>query len=118
MATVAKQDMRHKSKVVVDGTDRAPARSMLRAVGLQDDDFKKPFVAVANLASDVTPCNLHLARLSQKVKHGGRRRHAPRGAQLRSGARRHGRRLEGAAGALAAGVRVVGRAIGSGLAAR
>jgi dihydroxy-acid dehydratase len=67
-----KQDLRHKSKVVVDGADRAPARSMLRAVGLQDDDFKKPFVAVANLASDVTPCNVHLDRLAQKVKQGVR----------------------------------------------
>ena len=72
MATEAKQDLRHKSKVVVDGADRAPARSMLRAVGLQDDDFKKPFVAVANLASDVTPCNVHLDRLAQKVKQGVR----------------------------------------------
>jgi dihydroxy-acid dehydratase len=45
---------------------------MLRAVGLQDDDFKKPFVAVANLASDVTPCNVHLDRLAQKVKQGVR----------------------------------------------
>ena len=72
MATEAKQDLRHKSKVVVDGPDRAPARSMLRAVGLQDDDFKKPFVAVANLASDVTPCNVHLDRLAQKVKQGVR----------------------------------------------
>jgi dihydroxy-acid dehydratase len=72
MATKAKQDLRHKSKVVVDGPDRAPARSMLRAVGLQDDDFEKPFVAVANLASDVTPCNVHLDRLAQKVKQGVR----------------------------------------------
>ena len=72
MATEVKQDLRHKSKVVVDGADRAPARSMLRAVGLQDDDFKKPFVAVANLASDVTPCNVHLDRLAQKVKQGVR----------------------------------------------
>jgi len=72
MATEAKQDLRHKSKVVVDGPDRAPARSMLRAVGLQDDDFEKPFVAVANLASDVTPCNVHLDRLAQKVKQGVR----------------------------------------------
>ena len=70
MATEAKQDLRHKSRVVVDGIDRAPARSMLRAVGLKDDDFEKPFVAVANLASDVTPCNVHLDRLAQKVKQG------------------------------------------------
>ena len=70
MATETISMLRHKSHVVVDGPDRAPARSMLRAVGLQDDDFKKPFVAVANLASDVTPCNVHLDRIAQKVKQG------------------------------------------------
>ena len=43
MATETISMLRHKSHVVVDGPDRAPARSMLRAVGLQDDDFKKPF---------------------------------------------------------------------------
>lgn len=62
--------LRHKSRVVVDGPDRAPARSMLRAVGLKDEDFQKPFVAVANLASDVTPCNVHLDRIAQAVKQG------------------------------------------------
>ena len=62
--------LRHKSRVVVDGPDRAPARSMLRAVGLKDEDFEKPFVAVANLASDVTPCNVHLDRIAQAVKQG------------------------------------------------
>lgn len=72
MSTETRQDPRHKSKVVVDGPDRAPARSMLRAVGLQDDDFNKPFVAIANLASDVTPCNVHLDRLAHKVKQGVR----------------------------------------------
>ena len=62
--------LRRKSSVVVDGPDRAPARSMLRAVGLKDEDFEKPFVAVANLASDVTPCNVHLDRIAQAVKQG------------------------------------------------
>ena len=62
--------LRRKSSVVVDGPDRAPARSMLRAVGLKDADFEKPFVAVANLASDVTPCNVHLDRIAQAVKQG------------------------------------------------
>ena len=41
MATDTQQDIRHKSRVVVDGPDRAPARSMLRAVGLKDEDFDK-----------------------------------------------------------------------------
>ena len=53
-----------------DGPDRAPARAMLRAVGLTDEDMDKPFVAVGNLASDVTPCNVHLTRLADKVKEG------------------------------------------------
>ena len=70
MATEVKSNLRHKSHVVVDGPSRAPARSMLRAVGLKDEDFEKPFVAIANLASDVTPCNVHLDRLAQKVKQG------------------------------------------------
>ncbi len=70
MATDTISRLRHKSHVVVDGPDRAPARSMLRAVGLKDEDFEKPFVAVANLASDVTPCNVHLDRIAQKVKQG------------------------------------------------
>ena len=61
-----------KSKVVTQGDDRAPARSMLRAVGLTDEDMNKPFIGIANLASDVTPCNVHLDRIAQKVKIGVR----------------------------------------------
>ena len=70
MATETKLNLKRKSHVVSDGPDRAPARSMLRAVGLKDEDMDKPFVSVANLASDVTPCNVHLDRLAQKVKQG------------------------------------------------
>ena len=44
-----------KSKVVTQGDDRAPARSMLRAVGLTDEDMNKPMIGIANFASDVTP---------------------------------------------------------------
>ena len=61
-----------KSKVVTQGYDRAPARSMLRAVGLTDEDMNKPFIGIANLASDVTPCNVHLDRIAQKAKIGVR----------------------------------------------
>lgn len=72
MATNAKDLslLKHKSGIVSLGPDRAPARSMLRAVGLNDDDMEKPFVAVSNLASDVTPCNVHLTRIADKVKEG------------------------------------------------
>ena len=45
-------------------------RDRLRAVGLDDEDMEKPFIAVANLASDVTPCNVHLTRIAEKVKEG------------------------------------------------
>ncbi|PZC43514.1 MAG: dihydroxy-acid dehydratase [Chloroflexi bacterium] len=62
--------LKHKSAKVSLGPDRAPARSMLRAVGLTDEDMEKPFIAVANLASDVTPCNVHLTRIADKVKEG------------------------------------------------
>ena len=72
MATDTKNQLKRKSHVVTDGPDRAPARSMLRAVGLNDDDMNKPFVAIGNLASDVTPCNVHLDRLARKVKEGVR----------------------------------------------
>ena len=71
--TTTKADLKHKSRIVTDGVDRAPARAMLRAVGLNDEDMNKPFVAVANLASDVTPCNVHLDRVAQAVKVGVRR---------------------------------------------
>ena len=62
--------LKHKSAKVSLGPDRAPARSMLRAVGLDDEDMEKPFIAVANLASDVTPCNMHLTRIADKAKEG------------------------------------------------
>ena len=72
MTTKSKSQLKKKSHVVSDGPDRAAARAMLRAVGLKDEDMDKPFIAVANLASDVTPCNVHLDRLAKKVKEGVR----------------------------------------------
>ncbi len=53
------------SSIVVDGDDRAPNRSMLRAVGFQDQDFEKPQVAVCSAWSMVTPCNAHLDELGK-----------------------------------------------------
>ena len=64
--------MKHHSKEITEGPERAPARSYLRAMGLTDDDIAKPFVAIANLASDVTPCNVHLDRFAQAAKEGVR----------------------------------------------
>ena len=64
--------MKHHSKEITEGPARAPARAMLRSMGLTDDDIAKPFVAIANLASDVTPCNVHLDRFAQAAKEGVR----------------------------------------------
>jgi dihydroxy-acid dehydratase len=52
--------------------ERAPARAMLRAVGMTDDDFAKPQVAVASSWNEVTPCNLPLDRLAKHAKEGVR----------------------------------------------
>lgn len=58
------------SSAVVDGNDRAPARSMLRAVGFTDADFQKPQIAVAGSPSDLTPCNMHLDELAEHATTG------------------------------------------------
>ncbi|MEQ9824005.1 MAG: dihydroxy-acid dehydratase [Puniceicoccaceae bacterium] len=54
----------HSSKVV-DGTDRAPARAMLRATGFKDADFAKPQIGIASTWSDLTPCNMHIDELAR-----------------------------------------------------
>jgi dihydroxy-acid dehydratase len=63
-------DVRHKSRVIHDGPNRAPARAMLRAIGLDDDDFKKPVIGVAHSWIETMPCNFGLRRLAQAVKRG------------------------------------------------
>ena len=73
MATISRSPralLKHRSRDITEGPDRAPARAMLMAMGLTPDDLAKPFVAVANLASDVTPCNVHLDRFATAVKDG------------------------------------------------
>ena len=72
MATTSQLRLKHRSKEITEGPDRAPARAMLRAMGLTSDDMDKPFIAIANLASDVTPCNVHLDRLADAAKEGVR----------------------------------------------
>ena len=57
--------MRKYSSKLVDGKDRAPSRSMLRAVGFNDKDFLKPQVGIASTWSMVTPCNMHINDLAK-----------------------------------------------------
>ena len=62
--------LKNNSLALTEGPDRAPARAMLRAVGLTDDDFTRPLIAVANTWSEITPCNYHLRDLAASVKQG------------------------------------------------
>jgi dihydroxy-acid dehydratase len=65
-------DMKPRSHDVTDGFERAPARAMLRAIGMTDDDWDKPQVGVASSWNEVTPCNLSLDRLAHRAKAGVR----------------------------------------------
>ncbi|HEY7796956.1 MAG TPA: dihydroxy-acid dehydratase, partial [Microbacteriaceae bacterium] len=63
-------DMKPRSRDVTDGIERAPARGMLRAVGMGDEDWSKPQIGIASSWNEVTPCNLSLARLAEAAKQG------------------------------------------------
>jgi dihydroxy-acid dehydratase len=65
-----KDPLRRHSSIVVDGPDRSPNRSMLRAVGFTDADFAKPVVGVASTWSMVTPCNMHIDQLAREAAAG------------------------------------------------
>jgi dihydroxy-acid dehydratase len=69
---VTKQHRKPHSSVVTDGIERAGARGMLRAVGMTDDDWRKPQVGVASSWNEITPCNLSLDRLAKRAKIGVR----------------------------------------------
>jgi dihydroxy-acid dehydratase len=64
--------MKPRSREVTDGFERAPARSMLRAIGMTDEDWGKPQVGVASSWNEVTPCNMPLDRLAKQAKEGVR----------------------------------------------
>jgi dihydroxy-acid dehydratase len=65
-------NIKPRSGDVTDGFERAPARAMLRAIGMTDDDWDKPQVGVASSWNEVTPCNLPLDRLAKRAKEGVR----------------------------------------------
>ncbi len=64
--------LKHLSATITDGRDRAPARSMLKAIGFNDDDLAKPIVGIANTWIETMPCNFNLRDLAVRVKEGVR----------------------------------------------
>jgi len=63
-------DLKHRSRGITDGRDRAGARAMFKAIGFSDEDLRRPLIGVANTWIETMPCNFHLRRLSAKVKEG------------------------------------------------
>jgi len=67
---VSNSSLKPRSTVLTDGAHRAPARAMLRAAGLKDDDFTKPLIGIANTWIEIGPCNYHLRELAVHVRDG------------------------------------------------
>ncbi|MGZ3665254.1 MAG: dihydroxy-acid dehydratase domain-containing protein, partial [Ktedonobacterales bacterium] len=63
-------ELRQRSRVIVDGRDRAAARAMLKGVGYTDEDLSRPIFGIANTWIETMPCNLNLRKLAAKVKEG------------------------------------------------
>ena len=65
-------DPRHMSRTLLDGADRAAARSYFKAIGFTDEDLAKPLIGVAHCWIEITPCNWNHRKLAEKVKEGVR----------------------------------------------
>src|SRR5512132_1438454 len=63
-------DPRHKSRVLLEGTDRAAARAMMKAVGFSDEDLARPQIGVAHSWIGTMPCNWNHRKLAEKVMQG------------------------------------------------
>jgi dihydroxy-acid dehydratase len=70
MSTNSTKGLNRHSHTITDGDERAPNRSMLRAVGFRDEDFGKPILGVASAQSDITPCNAGLGELAIEAARG------------------------------------------------
>jgi dihydroxy-acid dehydratase len=70
MTTATAHDLKHRSRALTDGPQRAAARAYLKGIGYDDDALAKPLIAVANTWIETMPCNFHLRALAAKVKQG------------------------------------------------
>ena len=66
-------DLKHRSRALTEGPERAAARAYLKGIGYDEEALAKPLVAVANTWIETMPCNFHLRGLGAKVKEGIRR---------------------------------------------
>ncbi|HEU0023703.1 MAG TPA: dihydroxy-acid dehydratase [Thermoleophilaceae bacterium] len=66
------RDLRSRSRIILDGPERAQARAYLKGVGFDDDALQRPIVGIANTWTETMPCNFHLRRLAERVKEGVR----------------------------------------------
>jgi dihydroxy-acid dehydratase len=73
MATTTDIDLKHRSRALTEGPERAAARAYLKGIGYDEDALAKPLVAVANTWIETMPCNFHLRGLAARVKEGIRR---------------------------------------------
>lgn len=64
------KEARYRSKVLVEGVEHAPHRALLRAIGLTEQEFSKPLIAIANSWNEIVPGHIHLNKISEKVKDG------------------------------------------------
>jgi len=64
------RDLKHRSRALTEGPERAAARAFLRGIGYDEEALAKPLVAVANTWIETMPCNFHLRALASKVKQG------------------------------------------------
>ena len=67
---MTESSLKPRSSALTDGAHRTPARAMLRAAGLKDDDFNKPLIGIANTWIEIGPCNYHLRELAVHVRDG------------------------------------------------
>src|SRR4051794_35581457 len=63
-------DLKHRSRALTEGPQRAAARAQLKGVGLTDEDLAKPMIGVASTWIETMPCNFHLRALAAKDKDG------------------------------------------------
>jgi dihydroxy-acid dehydratase len=70
MSSTTGFDVKHKSRALTDGPQRAAARAYLKGIGFSDDDLAKPIIGVANTWIETMPCNFHLRALAKHVKDG------------------------------------------------